>query len=316
MTTGLAVSCRRVVHIYRAEAGDVVALAGVDLSIAPGEMLALVGPSGSGKSTLIALLAGLMRPSAGRVSIGTYDMGRLTDAEISRLRGTEIGRGAAGRGPQPAAVRDAHRNVVAGPAPGRPHARASSSTTRSASSTWSAWPARARRKLADLAPGARQRAALAVGIAAGPGLLLVDEPTSQLDTHGRDEVLHALETVNAERGTTIVVVTHDGEVGARLGRAVTIRDGRVGAEGRDGRDFAVVAGDGTVQLPPEVLERLPRPARCSPWTDDAGTSDPSRSIEALSRLRLARRRAKLGNMDPRQYPVDLHARRGRPRRAA
>ena len=54
-----------------------------------------------------------------------------------------------------------------------------------------------------------------------------------------------------------MVVTHDGEVGARLGRAVTIRDGRVGAEGRDGRDFAVVAGDGTVQLPPDVLDEYP-----------------------------------------------------------
>src|SRR5215471_7498117 len=88
---GLAVACRRVVHIYRAEAGDVVALAGVDLSITPGEMLGLVGPSGSGKSTLIGLLAGLMRPSAGRVTIGTHDMGKLTDKEILRLRGTQIG---------------------------------------------------------------------------------------------------------------------------------------------------------------------------------------------------------------------------------
>ncbi len=112
-------------------------------------------------------------------------------------------------------------------------------------------------RLAELAPGARQRAALAVGVAASPGLLLVDEPTSQLDSRGRDEVLAAIETVNAERGTTVVVVTHDGDVGARLGRAVTIRDGRVGAEGRGGQDFAVVAGDGTVQLPPDVLGAFP-----------------------------------------------------------
>jgi ABC-type lipoprotein export system ATPase subunit len=245
-----------VVHIYRAEAGDVVALAGVDLTIAPGEMLALVGPSGSGKSTLIALLSGLMRPSAGRVSIGTYDIGKLTDAEISRLRGTEIG----------VVLQGAARNLL-------PYATLARNIwlaqTRAAGTRGVRLedPERildlvglggqGRAKLADLAPGARQRAALAVGIAAGPGLLLVDEPTSQLDTAGRDEVVAALETVNAERGTTIVVVTHDAEVGERLGRAVTIRDGRVGAEGRGGQDFAVVAGDGTVQLPPEVLGEFP-----------------------------------------------------------
>jgi putative ABC transport system ATP-binding protein len=253
---GLAVACRRVVHIYRAEAGDVVALAGVDLTIAPGEMLALVGPSGSGKSTLIALLAGLMRPSAGRVTIGTYDIGKLSDAEISRLRGTEIG----------VVLQGAARNLL-------PYASLSRNIwlaqTRAAGTRGIRLddPERildlvglgglGRAKIADLAPGARQRAALAIGIAAGPGLLLVDEPTSQLDASGRDEVVHALETVNAERGTTIVVVTHDGEVGTRLGRAVTIRDGRVGAEGRGGQDFAVVAGDGTVQLPPEVLGDYP-----------------------------------------------------------
>lgn len=254
--TGLAVACRRVVHIYRAEAGDVVALAGVDLSIAPGEMLALVGPSGSGKSTLVSLLSGLMRPSAGRVNVGTYDMGKLSDSEISRLRGTEIGVVLQGAARNLLGYTTLHRNIWLA------QRRAAGTSgiqlddpDRILDLVGLAGMGRAR--VGDLAPGARQRAALAIGIAAGPGLLLVDEPTSQLDTHGRDEVLAALETVNQERGTTIVVVTHDQEVGARLGRAVTIRDGRVGAEGRDGQDFAVVAGDGTVQLPPEVLSMFP-----------------------------------------------------------
>ena len=254
--SGLAVACRRVVHIYRAEAGDVVALAGVDLSIGPGEMLALVGPSGSGKSTLVALLAGLMRPSAGRVNIGTYDMGKLSDGEISRLRGTEIGVVLQGAARNLLGYASLHRNIWLA----QRRAAATSGIELDDPDRILDLVGLAglgRSKIGELAPGARQRAALAVGIAAGPGLLLVDEPTSQLDTPGRDEVLHALETVNAERETTIVVVTHDAEVGARLGRAVTIRDGRVGAEGRDGQDFAVVAGDGTIQLPPEVLGMYP-----------------------------------------------------------
>ncbi len=254
--TGLAVVCRRVMHIYRSEGGDVVALSGVDLDIASGQMVALVGPSGSGKSTLIALLAGLMRPSAGRVQIGLADIGRISDAELARLRGTDLG----------VVLQGARRNLL-------PYATV-------LSNIWLAQrraaqvrpgdlepPARilslvgpvgmGHRKVRDLSSSEQQRAALAVGMAASPGLLLVDEPTSQLDRAGRDEVLAALETINRERGATIIVVTHDPEVGERLGRAVTIRDGRVGAEGRNGREFAVVAGDGSIQLPPEVLENYP-----------------------------------------------------------
>jgi putative ABC transport system ATP-binding protein len=255
-TTGLAIACRRVVHIYRADAGDVVALAGVDLSIAPGEMLGLVGPSGSGKSTLIGLLAGLMRPSAGRVTIGTHDMGKLSDKEIARLRGTQVGVVVQGSERNLLPYASLYRNVLL--------AQRRAARTRGVRLDHPdrvldlvGLGGRGAERPDSLAPGARQRAALAVGIAASPGLLLVDEPTSDLDMHGRDEVAHALEMVNAERGTTIVVVTHDAELGTRLGRAVTIRDGRVGAEGRDGQDFAVVAADGTIQLPPDILERYP-----------------------------------------------------------
>ena len=253
---GVAVTCRRVVHIYRVEATDVVALAGVDLTIGPGEMVALVGPSGSGKSTLIALLAGLMRPAAGRIDVGRYDLGRLSDAELHRLRGTEIG----------VVLQGAERNLL-------PYATVERNiwlAQRRVAATKGVeledperildlvgLAGQARVRAGALPRAAQQRAALAVGVAAGPGLLLVDEPTSQLDTDGRDRVLVALETLNATRGTTVVVVTHDLAVGARIGRVVTIRDGRVGSEGRDGQDFAVVAGDGTVQLPPEVLGEFP-----------------------------------------------------------
>ncbi|WP_020521142.1 ABC transporter ATP-binding protein [Catelliglobosispora koreensis] len=253
---GLAVVCRRVVHIYRAEGGDVVALSGVDLDIAPGGMVALVGPSGSGKSTLIALLAGLMRPSAGRVQVGLADIGQLSEKELARLRGTDLG----------VVLQGAKRNLL-------PYATLMSNlwlAQRRAAQVRPrdleppdqilalvGLPGHGHRRVRDLEPAEAQRAALAVGIASSPGLLLVDEPTSQLDRAGRDEVLDALEAINRERGTTIVAVTHDPAVGERLGRAVTIRDGRVGSEGRNGREFAVIAGDGTIQLPPEVLDAYP-----------------------------------------------------------
>jgi ABC-type glutathione transport system ATPase component len=88
-------------------------------------------------------------------------------------------------------------------------------------------------------------------------LLLADEPTSQLDPVSADAVLDLITQANIEAGTTVVAVTHDAAVGEALGRTVTIRDGRVGAEGRSGEDYVVVGRDGTVQLPPELLDALP-----------------------------------------------------------
>jgi ABC-type glutathione transport system ATPase component len=105
--------------------------------------------------------------------------------------------------------------------------------------------------------GEQQRVALAVAVANGPGLLLADEPTSQLDHPARDSVLDLLDSVNERFGTTVVVVTHDPEVGARLGRTVTMRYGRVGQEGRSGEQFAVVGKDGSVHLPDAVVADWP-----------------------------------------------------------
>lgn len=248
---GIGVTCRGLVYIYRLEGYDVVALAGVDLDIAPGEAIALVGPSGSGKSTLMSLLAGLLRPAAGRVQVGPHDLVQASDAELLRMRATDVGVVLQGASrnllPYLTAeqnVRFAQRGMPA--AHPRPGAREVLSLV--------GLGARGRHRLrpSALTPGERQRLALAVALATRPGLLLADEPTSQLDTRTRDDVLTALDAVRRS-GTTVVVVTHDPEVGARLGRSVTIRDGRVGAEGRLGEEYAVVGRDGIVHLPLDVL---------------------------------------------------------------
>ncbi|HEY1323295.1 MAG TPA: ATP-binding cassette domain-containing protein, partial [Streptosporangiaceae bacterium] len=128
----------------------------------------------------------------------------------------------------------------------------------------------ARRAAGRLSGGEQQRLAVAVALANGPQLLLADEPTSQLDHRSAANVIELIQAANQDLGTTIIVVTHDPAVGTALGRTVTIRDGRVGAEGHAGEDYLVVSRDGSVQLPNEVLEAALPPgslARAVPTAD-------------------------------------------------
>jgi ABC-type lipoprotein export system ATPase subunit len=115
----------------------------------------------------------------------------------------------------------------------------------------------ASRRVDEMSMGERQRVALVAGVAVLPRLLLVDEPTSQLSGDERDQVIDTILTIHREIGLTVIVVTHDTQVASRFERTVTIRDGRVGAEGRYGVDYAVVGRDGSLHLPPEVLDLLP-----------------------------------------------------------
>lgn len=263
--TGIPVSCHGLVHIYRLEGSDVVALSGVDLDVAAGEVVGLLGPSGSGKSTLLNLFAGLLRPSAGRLTIGSHDIARMDERGLARMRAADVG----------VVLQGAMRNLLpyASPVDNVRFAQRGAKTLRSGSDEGGATVGElpeprevlglvgladhARTPLGSLSPGQRQRLAVGVGLAARPGLLLLDEPTSQLDHAGRDEVLQAVTGINRDLGTTVIAVTHDPDVAARLPRTVTIRDGRVGAEGRRGEDFAVVSRDGSLTLPPDVLESVP-----------------------------------------------------------
>jgi putative ABC transport system ATP-binding protein len=261
--TGIPVSAHGLVHIYRLEGNDVVALSGVDLDVAAGEVVGLLGPSGSGKSTLLNLFAGLLRPSAGRLMVGSHEIARMDERGLARMRAGDVG----------VVLQGAMRNLLPYASPidnvrfAQRGARKMAGGDDDEMRGLLLEPGEvldlvglgghAHTALTALSPGQRQRLAVGVGLAARPGLLLLDEPTSQLDHEGRDEVLAAVTDVNRDLGTTVVAVTHDPDVADRLPRTVTIRDGRVGAEGRRGEDFAVVARDGSLTLPPDVLERVP-----------------------------------------------------------
>jgi putative ABC transport system ATP-binding protein len=251
---GVAVQVRGLIHLYPQQGADVVALRGVDLDIEAGEMLALLGPSGMGKSTLLQLLAGVMRPSAGEILIGQQELGTMTAAGLRRLRAGDVS----------FVLQDTARNLL-------PYATV-------AQNVWFAQRGDRRRTgshdteellallglsdcsqqpVLELPRGLQQMVALAAGVAAGPRLLLADEPTNQLDSAATLQVIELLRTINQRLGTTIILVTHDPVIAAALPRTVTIRDGRVGSEGRHGVQYAVMDASGTIQMPPEVRELIP-----------------------------------------------------------
>lgn len=251
---GLSVVARGLVHIYRTEGHDVAALSGIDLVVAPGEMLALLGPSGSGKSTLLTLCGGLMRPSAGRLSVGEHELSTMAPDDLDRLRACDVGLMLQGAGRNLIPYLSPRGNVEFAQSAAR---KAGKSVPHAAEILHQVdLTEHADARLSDLTPGHLQLTALAVAIAADPGLLLADEPTSQLHHDARGLVLDTIARINAERGTTIVLVTHDAEVADVIPRTITIRDGRIGAEGRGGEEFAVVGPDGTLPLPPHVLADL------------------------------------------------------------
>ena len=252
--TGLAARTVGLVHIYRSEGHEVAALAGVDLDMPAGAMVGLLGPSGAGKSTLLNLLAGVFRPSAGKVFVGDLELSGATERELDGMRAESVS----------LMLQGAQRNLLPYLTPLENVRFAQGAARRSGKDLPAPDAVLAVVGMADLRneplsslnSGHLQLAALAVAMAPRPGLLLADEPTSQLDHPARDRVLERLADANRELGTTVVLVTHDPDVAAALPRTITIRDGRIGGEGRSGEEYAVVTADGFLPLPLHVRESL------------------------------------------------------------
>ena len=282
--TGLPVRTEGLVHIYRSEGQDVAALAGVDLVVTAGELVALLGPSGAGKSTLLGLFGGLMRPSAGRIFVGNHNLADLDDGALDALRSTEVGFVLQGAARNLLPYLSARQNVDF--AQGAALRKGREVPPADEVLALVGLQADGDDLVGTMTPGDIQLAALAVALAGAPGLILADEPTSQLDDRARDGGLDALLRLHETVGTTVILVTHDPHVAARVPRTVTIRDGRVGAEGGGGGEYAVVAADGSVPLPLEALEVFTpgSPVRIreddgrwviEPWPGPTGPSAPA-----------------------------------------
>lgn len=259
-TGGVGVRLTGVVHLYRQSGADVVGLRSVDLEVGPGEMLALLGPSGMGKTTVLRLMAGLMVASAGSVEVGGRDLGRLRPAERRRMRAGEISYVVQGTSPNLLPYATALENVWFAQHGARSQGKVPPWTPTELLDHLRLGPI-AHERVASLSRGLQQQLAVATGVAPGSRLLLADEPTAQLTSSASAEVIALLRRINAEFATTVVIVTHDGGVAAQFPRTVTIRDGRVGGEAHHGEEYAVIDGSGSVQLPPDVLELLPRNTR-------------------------------------------------------
>ena len=254
MSAGAHVRTAGVVHVYRVAGTDVAALRGVDLTVAPGERVALLGPSGSGKSTLLSVVAGLRRPSAGSVYIDGDDIARFTEAELYGYRASGLGlmmQGAVANLLPYANPRENVRFVAGRTRDGRRVADPGAEALDAAGLVDE------RRAVAGLSRADQQATALAVAMAGDPRLLLVDEPTSQLDDDARERLLDTLVWATSAAGTTLLMVTHDENVAHRMQRVVRMRDGRVGAEGQRHEQYAVIGADGSVRLPEGLMATWP-----------------------------------------------------------
>jgi putative ABC transport system ATP-binding protein len=194
----------------------------IDLNIGRGEAIGLVGPSGSGKSTLLMVMAGLERPDTGRVQVAGADFGTLDEDALARFRGRHVG--IVFQSFHLIPTMTALENVavpleLAGVSDAFARAEQELASVRLAD--------RIHHYPAELSGGEQQRVALARALAPHPAILVADEPTGNLDEATGREIVELMFAGHAERGTTLVLVTHDTALARRCDRVIRLRSGRI-----------------------------------------------------------------------------------------
>ena len=201
------IRCENLVKIYKTQETEVLALQGLELEVARGELMAIIGNSGSGKSTFLNMVGGLDRPSAGRLIVDGQDLFRLSDRELVRYKRSTVGfvwqNSARNLLPYLTAQENVELPMAFERRAGKRRARAQELLERVGIGH------RAGSRLQQLSGGEQQRVAIAIALANRPKILLADEPTGAVDARTADHILDVFRQLNEEMGLTIVLVTHD-----------------------------------------------------------------------------------------------------------
>jgi putative ABC transport system ATP-binding protein len=223
MSDGPIISIRGLRKTYRVGEVDVQALRGVDLDVARGEFVSIVGPSGSGKSTLFYIVGGLTPPTAGSIHIAGRDLLGMTDAQRTELRKASVGFVCQKYNLLPTLTARDNIEIARYIA----HQNGPLDAQFEEALKLLGLSGRMDHKPRALSGGEQQRVAIARAIVNHPAILLADEPTGNLDTENSTAVLGLLRSLNERLGQTILMITHNPEAAAYGHRIVRMRDGRI-----------------------------------------------------------------------------------------
>lgn len=264
------IHCDNLVKIYKTKDSEVMALQGLDMEIAEGELMAIVGKSGSGKSTFLNMVGGLDKPTAGRLYVNGNDLFKMSEQQLVEYKKNTVGFVWQNNARNLFPYLDAFQNIqipMMFNNEKKKRERAEEILEMIGMSD------KKHNRLGELSGGEQQRIAIGIALANQPKILLADEPTGSVDKQTADHILEMFRKINSTMNTTIVIVTHDLSLAKKVNRVVSIQDGKISSEihtkqydysdlegftafEEKREEFSILDKAGRLQIPREMLDSI------------------------------------------------------------